>query len=189
MPVTLKPEAVNEYARLLLRMHELDPQGKNESPELDAICDQLEGPWSKMNGRERQRVKGLSQDLYALADGRRGVAMSVEERHAWGERAKVAFNSGDPDAMLMHLRQPFPQGVPLGLTQFFQARCWEGWENLDVALTFMREAVNTVPAAGMTLMNYLERLQRNEEAAQLADRIVANPKSSLLDVYLAAAGP
>ncbi len=43
-PVTEPKEAAQEYARLLVKMHELDPRGENESPELDALCDQAGWP-------------------------------------------------------------------------------------------------------------------------------------------------
>jgi hypothetical protein len=169
-------EAVREYAHLLLKMHELDPRGQNDSPELEALCARLDVPWSHMGARERQRVKGLSQDLYALGDGRRGVPMSLEEKRRWGQSGKAALLAGDPDVQLAHLRQPFPQDVPAGLIPFLQARCWERLGDLEVALVFMREAERTIPTALLASLDYLRELGRVEEAAVLADRVIAGPE-------------
>jgi tetratricopeptide (TPR) repeat protein len=186
MTVNAPDEAVIEYARLLLRLHELDPQGKNESPELDAICEQLGGPWSRMGGRERQRVKGLSQDLYALADGRHGVQMTAEERQQWAQRAAAALNSKDPDALLRHLREPFPDNAPSGVTEYLQAQCWEHLGYREVALEFMKEAAKTLPHAQLAVTFYLQKLGRVEEAARFANSIITSREANVQASYLAA---
>src|SRR5260370_5913147 len=104
MPTAKPDEPVREYARLLLELHTFDPMGDRDSPEQDAVCDQMEGPWSRMSGRERKRMKGLSQDLYALAHGRHGIPMTPEEKHFWAQSERALLRSGEPDAHLEHLR-------------------------------------------------------------------------------------
>ena len=81
MPNADPEAAAREYATLLLKLHQLDPRGENESAELDAICDQMDGP-----------------------SRRQGVAMAPDENVRWAEQGKAALASGDPDANLQHLR-------------------------------------------------------------------------------------
>ena len=49
--------AALEYARLLLRLHELFCQGKEEGEEPDAIRDQMEAPWYRMTPSEQERMR------------------------------------------------------------------------------------------------------------------------------------
>jgi hypothetical protein len=188
MPNADPEAAAREYAALLLKLHHLDPRGENESPELDAICDQMDVPWRRLGSRERKRVKGLSQDLYALADGRQGVAMAPDEHASWAEQGKAALASDDPDANLEHLRHPFPQSLPVGLVPFLQGRCWELLGNLEVALVFMREAAKTLPAARRASLNYLLCLGKNEQALRLAGILLEDPAARPADAYLGACG-
>lgn len=169
--VTRSEPAALEYARLLLKQHELDPRGEKNLPELDVICDQMDGPWTRMSGRERKRLKGLSQDLYALADGRKGIPMSAEEHRQWAESGRAALGSKDPDAHLAHLRQPFPQEAALGMIQFLQARSWERLGNLEVALVFMEAAAKTIRPCLLGCLDYLQKIGRDAEAAQLVNSV------------------
>jgi hypothetical protein len=173
-PVEKPKAAVQEYARLLVKIHELDPRGENESPELDALCDQLDGYWSGMTGVERNRVRELSKDLYALADGRQGVPMSPEEKRQWSHHGQAALLSGDADAHLEHLRQPFPQDMQAGMIQFLQGRCWERLGNGEVAAIFMREAAKSIPTAKLSSMDYLRQLGQANKPAEFAEGFIAD---------------
>jgi tetratricopeptide (TPR) repeat protein len=168
----------------------LDPRGERESAEYDAVCDQMDRPWNQMNGQERARVKGLSQDLYALADGRQGVAMSPEERQRWARQANEVLPlvslAGEVDAVLDFLRQPFPNDIPPYTVPFLQGRCWERLDEDEVALVFMKEAEHFDPRQAVCVLLILQRLGRSAEAAESAERIVANPDSSGEELYQAA---
>ena len=173
-PVVKSKEAAQEYARLLVKIHELDPRGENESAELDALCDELDYYGSQMSGRECGRVRGLSQDLYALVEGRQGVSMSPEERRQWSHRGQAALLSGDADAHLEHLRQPFPQDMQAGMIQFLQGRCWERLGNVEVAGIFMREAAKSIPTAKLSSMDYLRQLGQSNKPAEFAEGFIAD---------------
>ena len=54
--------------RALLQIHRLWVDGKGESPEADAIRDAMDGPWSRLSDSERERVRGLSEDLNSIND-------------------------------------------------------------------------------------------------------------------------
>lgn len=184
MSATDLDKAVREYAGFLLRLHELDPLGDTNLPEQDVICDEMDGPWSRMTGRERKRMKGLSQDLYALAHRRKGVPMNDEEKRRWGQSGLRVLHTADPDVQLEHLRQPFPEQMPEGLIAFLQARAWDRLGDLQVASVFMREAAKTIPLAEVVYLDYLRVLGRTKETQELAERWLES-KSDPTALYFA----
>jgi tetratricopeptide (TPR) repeat protein len=179
-------DPVREYARLLLKQHELDPRGDVDSPELGAICEAMDVPWTRMDGRQRGRMRGLSEDLYALADGRRGIPMSTEDRAEWAARGMAALKTGDLDVYLDHLRRPFPEDFPSGVIPALQAQSWDRLGLPEVALLFYQEAAKVLPMAKTMTMDCLRRLGRIKEAMELAQRLLSDPRSRRWDIYLAA---
>jgi hypothetical protein len=137
---TAEDTPAHTYSRLLLRLHDLIARGQGDASEGDAIRDELDAPWYAMTEAEQQRVGGLSEDLYALAEKNpRSVTMPAEERRQWGQEFGVAFDGGDWDRALVLLRRP-PDDVPGDHVAFFQAECWEHLGCPEVALRFMRSA-------------------------------------------------
>ena len=101
------------YGRLLLRLHDLIAKGQGDSPEADAVRDRMDGPWHALTEAEQELLGGLSEDLYALAEGNpRSVRMSAEERRQWGQEFRTAFEAGAWDRALVLLRRP-PDDVPV----------------------------------------------------------------------------
>jgi tetratricopeptide (TPR) repeat protein len=134
-------------------------------------------------------MKGLSQDLYALADSRHGVKMSPEERKRWAQEANVLpsiFVGGDVDAILQFLREPFPSDLPAFTISFLQARCWERLGDHDVALVFMKEAARLDPRQMVCVLLMAQRLGRTEEEIEYAERIVRDEHSTAEELYQAA---
>src|SRR6185312_16924142 len=54
--------------RGLHQIHALTLAGQDDSPEADAIRDRLDRPWYDLSEIEKQRIKGLSEDLYSISD-------------------------------------------------------------------------------------------------------------------------
>jgi hypothetical protein len=126
------------YARLLLRLHDLIAKGQGDEPEADAVREQMDAPWYAMTEAEQERVGGLSEDLYALAENSpRSVKMSAEERQTWDREFGAAFETGTWDRALELLRHP-PDDAPVDLVAVSQAECWEHLGVPEVALRFMR---------------------------------------------------
>ena len=129
---------VRAYARLLLGLHDLIAAGRGDDPEADALRDQMDTPWYAMTEAEQERVGGLSEDLYALAENnRRSVKMSTEERKKWGRDFGAAFEAGAWDGALELLRRP-PDDAAADLVALSRAECWEHLGVPEVALRFMR---------------------------------------------------
>lgn len=181
--------ATSEYAWALLRMHELDPSGTVESPELDALCAETESLWPKMSGRERARVTGLSEDLYSLASGRAGVQMNDEERKRWDAELAAAREKRDWDAELLLLRKPFPSDLEGGFASIAlrQGQCWMKLGEDAVASVFIAEAAKTLPEAAddLSLLYYL--LGRFSDAMTTADKTLGRSDAGMRSLYSAAA--
>src|SRR5437879_4699112 len=125
--LTVKTEsAVRTHASLLLRLHALFVNGKEDDPEADAIRDQMDEPWYAMTEQEQERVGGLSEDLYTLAEGgAKAVPMSRVEQEQWEQEARAKLRVEEPDGTLEFLRRAYPAGLPPFAIPFLQSRCWE----------------------------------------------------------------
>jgi hypothetical protein len=140
------------YGYLLLRLHDLIAAGKGDDSEADAIRDQMDGPWRALTEAEQERLGGLSEDLYALAEkNTRSTKLSSHDRRAWGQEFRVAFESREWDRALALLRRP-PDDVPADHLAFFQADCWEHMGCPEVALRFMRSATRLDPAHAVSVL-------------------------------------
>jgi hypothetical protein len=140
------------YGRLLLRLHDLIAQGRGDEAEADAVRDQMDAPWHALTAAEQERVGGLSEDLYALAENNlRSVKMSADERREWGQEFGAAFAAAEWDRALVLLRRP-PDDVPAAYLAFFQADCWEHLGCPEVALRFMRSATRLDAARAVSVL-------------------------------------
>ena len=130
----------HEHARLLIRLHELIAEGNGDSDEADIVRDQMEPSWYSMNYLEQDRVGSLSGDLYELSEnGPKPLAMTAEERKAWGQEWKTAYEAGDWDKVLDLLRRP-PLDVSRQDIFLLRGRAWEKLGDAEVAAVFMKEA-------------------------------------------------
>lgn len=66
-PLPMSPSYL-AVVRGILNLHRLAIDGRDESPEADAIRDATDGPWEALTEVERKRVRGLSEDLYSMTD-------------------------------------------------------------------------------------------------------------------------
>ena len=66
-PFTLNPSYL-AMVRGVRELHRLIADGKEDSPEADAIRDATDGPWGSLSEIERRRVRNLSEDLYSLRE-------------------------------------------------------------------------------------------------------------------------
>jgi tetratricopeptide (TPR) repeat protein len=184
-----QPPAI-AYARLLVEMHRLIGEGKGDAEETEALAERMDAPWYAMTAQEQARMRGLAADLNALREGGpRRTGMSPEQLATWQQAAREAWaraEAGDEDTALSFLRQPVPSGLPGHAIPFLQARCWDRLGDLETALVFMKEADRQDPDHALSVLVLLQRLGRVDELREYARRIIANPASSPLDLYLAA---
>ncbi|MBY0231472.1 MAG: hypothetical protein K2W96_19480 [Gemmataceae bacterium] len=136
--------AAIEYARLLRELTEFERRGERETPAAEAVADRMDGPWGRLTETEEGRLRALSADLNDLLDGTtKGVAMTLEQEAAWKAEARpllmaVLAGAGDPDAVLLLLRKPYPASLPPGTVALWKARCWEALGDPETASAFVR---------------------------------------------------
>jgi tetratricopeptide (TPR) repeat protein len=187
-PVTEPP--VLMYARLLRDVHALIAQEKGDTDEAEALADRMDAPWYAMSPKEQERMRGLSADLYALREGgTKRVVMSAEQLQEWQREAREAYarhDTGDVDGTLAFLRRPSPASLPGHVIPFLQARCWEKLGDLETALVFMKEAERLDPSHALSVLTLLQRINRPDELAVYADRVITLPSTTPEELYLAA---
>ncbi len=178
------------YARLLRESHALIAQGKGDSSEAEALAERMDQPWYAMTADEQDRMRGLSADLNALLEGGpKRVTMSPEQRAAWESKAQAAvmqLESGAIDAALAFLRQPIPATLPPHFIPVLQARCWVHLGDPETALVFLQEAERASSEVTQAVLNLLIQLRRLDEAMVYAEKILARPEASPVELYLAA---
>lgn len=90
-----------EYVRLLIQLHKLIQEGRDESEEGEAIRDEMDGPGNRLTEEEKNSIHQLSADLDAIGD--RDVA---EKRDATiGEHVTNAIKSNDWMTLLNLLQE------------------------------------------------------------------------------------
>lgn len=60
--------AYREFASTVRSLHRLAVEGRDESPEADAIREASDLPWDALTEAERERATGLSGDLYSVSE-------------------------------------------------------------------------------------------------------------------------
>jgi tetratricopeptide (TPR) repeat protein len=178
------------YARLVRDLHDLIAHGLGDSPEAEALADQMDEPWYAMTEQEQRRMRGLSADLYALREGGpKRVDMSPEQFAAWEinvTRMGDQLHLGDVDSALEFFRKPIPSSLPAHFIPVLQARCWERAGDLETALVFLKQAERTSADVALPVVTLLQRIGKFAEAQGYADKIIARPESGPLDLYVAA---
>lgn len=114
----------------------------------------MEAPWYGMTPSERERMRGLSEDLYAVAEGGPPqIAMDDQKLQIWKnevEECKRKYLQGDVDAWLAFWRKPRPSnfppphGNPAFVVHFLQAQCWDKLGDPDTAAIFRKAAEQIV---------------------------------------------
>ncbi len=65
----------------LFALHRLDVRGQHDSPEADAIRDDMDAPWQARTEDEKQRWRRISTDLYAITDRPHSDGLPHEGEH------------------------------------------------------------------------------------------------------------
>jgi hypothetical protein len=117
-PLALSPH-YREFVRGLRELHRLAVSGQEESPEAETIRDAMDGPWGAMSLSERERARGLSEDLYSLSEPASGGNKVLNSQaQAQLADASAAWRQGDLDSALELLRQCADSLTPGALNRF-----------------------------------------------------------------------
>ncbi len=139
----------HRVAKGLVALHRLIKEGKDDSPEAEAIRDALDPPLRALNRVEKERAQWLSADLYSVSEP---PALALEEMNPEAQQvlneAIEAHNRGDWDkafTLLRRLRESISParlsylrgsvwleaGLPKIAAFFFEHACEKGPENAN----------------------------------------------------------
>lgn len=142
--------AYAETIRGLLRLHTLTENSQDESPEADAIRDRLERPWRDLSDVEKERITGLSEDLYSISDPfpeRLPISPEAEQGRL---DAIAASQAGDPNSALVLLRRWAKHLDPASLS--YERGCvWAEAGDIETAAPFFEHAARLDPSHGGAL--------------------------------------
>jgi tetratricopeptide (TPR) repeat protein len=157
-------------------LHRLTLVAQDESPEADAIRDAIDGPWEALTEVERERVSGLSEDLYSISDpSEPGPQAMNPQAQARLIDALEAFGQGEWDRALGLLRR-WGKHVSHALVSYLRGEIWLEAGDPETAVLFCEHAANLVPESGNYLDRFLHVLKVVDpaKARQRAEEILRN---------------
>lgn len=125
--------------RGLHRLHALALEGRDETPEADAVRDGLERPWYLLSDVEKARITGLSEDLDSLGEPPRGARPMDPEAQRGLIEADEARQAGEWDRALEMLRRWGESLSPAALSRL-RGRIWREAGDQETAAIFLRHA-------------------------------------------------
>jgi tetratricopeptide (TPR) repeat protein len=169
-------------------LHRLLAEGKDDSPEAEAVRDATDGPWQTLSEVERDRVRGLSEDLYSLVEAPTTPLPATAEAQAALNDAFEARQRGDWDRALSRIRSCATYFAP-DLVSFFRGRTWLDAGDAETAALFLEHASRLRPDNGDYLAVFLYVLEKvNPAAAQVrAEQILQDAEGVSPPVVVRAA--
>jgi tetratricopeptide (TPR) repeat protein len=165
--------------RGIRELHRLAVEGRDESPEADAIRDATDGPWEALSEVERRRVSGLSEDLYSISDP---PAAGPQEMNPQAQsrlyEANEARTRGEWDRALGLLRRWGKYASP-SLVSFLRGSIWSEAGDPETAVLFYEHAARLDPENGNYLAVLLHALDIVDpvKAQWRAEEIIQNAES------------
>src|SRR5260370_22030810 len=102
-PLTLSPRYL-ATVRGTQGLHRLIAEGKEDSPEAEAIRDASDGPWETLSETERDSARWVAEDLYSLYEQPPTKQEMTREAQAGLNEAYEARERGEWDRSLELLR-------------------------------------------------------------------------------------
>jgi hypothetical protein len=125
-----------EYESLLKKLHALIAEGKCDSDEADAVRESMDAPERLLNRAEKDRLNGLSADLYML-QGEEALQSPPIDANTLKERVAHAQARNDWEAVLNLLRHRSPEEVPTDVVAIKRSRAYDALGHPDTALLFL----------------------------------------------------
>ena len=165
-------------------------QGKSETDEADALRDAMEPHWHGLNEAEMERVRWLSEDLYALEGKEMLTEVSANQRtHAWlASRLQAAQENEEWDTVLALLRYG-PEYLSSAEVAYYRGFAYSKLGIQPIALLFYEFAQQQTPFvedAIMQSMILLFFLNRTPEAIEKANRLIEGQETRPDRLFVAA---
>ncbi len=178
-----------KHEELLRNLHALIASGRADSTEADAIRDEMDDTCLALSQEERDRLGGLSADLYMLTDEeiyeRRPPELSSDE--ALRREAERAYRANDWETLLRLMRYGMPWFPPHRVA-FFRARQYDKLRHLATATLFYKKAVEVAPDYApyqVVLLSALERLGDNGPAVDQAKQMLESTIHPIVVIFAA----
>jgi len=186
-PLTMNPSYL-AMVRGTRELHQLLAQGKDDSPEADAVRDRTDGPWQVLSEVERNRVRNLSEDLYSLTEPSRPQRPMNSQAQAKLLEAFEARERGEWDRALDLLRR-WQAYIEPSLVSYLRGSIWLEAGDPDTAAIFYRHALELDPTNGNyhAMALYCLNLSDPLAALQEATEILKDPEKSSAGVVARAA--
>ena len=178
-----------ESIRGLHRLHALALEGRNDSPEADAIRDGLERPWYDLSAIEQERIEGLSEDLYSISDPPQEPLTSNPQVQRKLAELDEARQSGKWDEALELLRR-WCRYIDPALLSSRRGSLWREAGDDETAALFFEHASRLQPTNGGHKSLYLSSIKKfnPDLASKLAREIVENDETNPPELVVIAAG-
>ncbi len=176
-PQSLGSPNYRQVLRGYLRLHELTVEGRDESQDADAVRDSLDLPWHALTTGERERVQGLSADLFSISEP---IAGSPKEMNPQAQKnlaeAFEARRRGEWERALGLLRQCGNDIAP-ALLSYQRGLIWLDAGYPEVGAVFFEHAARLEPDNTNYEVLFLYSLKQFDprRARDKVDRILQDP--------------
>ena len=173
-PLTMSPGYV-AMVRGTRELHRLLADGKDDSPEAEAIRDVTDGPWRTLSEVERNRVRNLSEDLYSLIEPPPVAQPMTPEAQSQLNEAFEARQRGEWDRALDLLRR-WRARIDPPLVSYLRGRIWLEAGDPATAALFFEHAWKLDRGVENYLALFLHALSLADPATarQRADEVLQN---------------
>ncbi len=165
--------------RALLRMHRFTLAAQDESEEAESLRESMNGPWEGLSTVERERVTGLSKDLYELSDHPVQTPEPTNPQ-AQGKlnEAYEARERGEWDKALELLRR-WGKYIAAPLLSYLRGTIWNAAGDAATAVVFFEHASQLDPDNELFQAVLLDALKMADprEAAARAEVVLQNSEA------------
>ena len=167
MTTTPNPDLL-KHVQLLILLHELIRAGQGDCSEADAIRDQLDTYWIRLNQREKELVRGLSSDLHTL--GR--LILSDEYDDVFVQEVGQAIVEEKWLEAISLLRTNDSNLSPI-MGSYFRGLYWAAVKLFNAAILFFQDATRLNPAYEVFVLTAHVQAGRAAAVAPRAQEIVS----------------
>lgn len=166
--------AVAAYMRSIIRLHELDLQGRDDSPEADEVRDSADWAWPILKRADIERLRWFSQDLFMLGKGEPGEATATVPITAELQNEYGGAKSRSDWVAVLHVLRKLPANYPHASRAFIFGLAWMQVLGPEAALPFLQDAVRLNPGDlqfKIVLMSCLAVIGRPDDVTKVATSI------------------
>lgn len=169
-------------------LHLLIAEGKDDSPEADAIRDASDAPWEALSETERDRARWVAEDLYSIYEEPPALQPMTSEAQSGLNAAYEAQQKGEWDNALAILRE-WRAYIDPALVSYLRGSIWYDAGDIATATLFFQHAHKLDPNNLTYAAMFLSSLNSAEPDAALveAERILQDYQkfSPIIDVRAA----